>query len=122
MMTVDMYIALVFLLMVISFVLQYFLRRKYNITTPDSFFKFVNNTHKWIEIFLFVLVIIIIGLFWFVQHWVWVYLLIAIGVVLLSLRAYVEYKYEREERQYIITLVNLVTSCILFGLLLVNYS
>ncbi|MCM3356538.1 DUF4181 domain-containing protein [Psychrobacillus sp. MER TA 171] len=122
MMTVDMYIALVFLLMVISFVLQYFLRRKYNITTPDRFFKFVNNTHKWIEIFLFVLVIIIIGLFWFVQHWVWVYLLITIGVVLLSLRAYVEYKYEREERQYIITLVNLVTSCVLFVLLLVNYS
>ena len=119
MMTVDMYIALVFLLMVISFVLQYFLRRKYNITTPLRFF--VNTIHKWIEIPLIVLGSVLFVLFWIMEDWVFVYLLMAVTLVILCHRAFVSYKYEREERQYMITLVDFGTFCIFFCILLVGY-
>lgn len=120
MMTVDMYIALVFLLMVIYVLLQYFIRQKYNITTPLRFF--VNPTHKWIEIPLIVLGTVLFVLFWIMEDLVFIYLLMAVALVILCQRAFVSYKYEREERQYMITLVDLGTFCILFGLLLVNYS
>ncbi|WP_342567612.1 DUF4181 domain-containing protein [Psychrobacillus sp. FSL K6-4046] len=119
MMTVDMYIALIFLLLVIYVLLQYFIRQKYNISTPLRFF--VNTTHKWIEIILIVLGSVLFVLFWIMEDWVFVYLLMAVTLVILCHRAFVSYKYEREERQYMITLVDLGTFCILFSIVIVGY-
>ncbi|MEK4523139.1 DUF4181 domain-containing protein [Psychrobacillus sp. FSL W7-1493] len=119
MMTVDMYIALIFLLLVIYIVLRYSIRQKYNISTHQRLF--VNTTQKWIEIILIVLGSVLFVLFLIMEDWVFVYLLMAVLVVLLCHRAFVSYKYEREERQYMITLVDLGTFCILFSIVIVGY-
>ncbi|WP_366518597.1 DUF4181 domain-containing protein [uncultured Psychrobacillus sp.] len=105
--------------MVIYLVLRYFIRQKYNISTHQRLF--VNTTQKWIEIILLVLSCILFVLFWIMEDWVFVYLIMAVLVVLLCLRAFVSYKYEREERQYMITLVDLGAYCIFFCILLVGY-
>ena len=111
---------LIVLMLVINSVLNKFIRQKYNIIDPQRI-RFVTNTHQWVEISLIVLGIILIVLFWYIGDSVLVYLLFAIFIVVDLHRAFVEYKYEREEKEYIITLVDFGIRSVFFGLLLVYY-
>ncbi|MBB4825767.1 hypothetical protein HNO89_003003 [Sporosarcina luteola] len=111
---------LLILTLVISSVLTKYIRNKYNIIDPQRI-RYVSNTHQWVEIPLVVLGIIFIVLFWFIEGSVFYYFAIAIFAVVPLFRAFVEYKYEREEKEYIITLINFGLWSIGMGVLLLYY-
>ena len=81
----------------------------------------MSNTHKWVEIILIVLAVILFVLLWFIENSALVYLLTAIGSVVYIHRAFVEYKYEREEKKYIITLVDFGSWWVAISILLVYF-
>ncbi|GKV54337.1 hypothetical protein NCCP2222_02840 [Sporosarcina sp. NCCP-2222] len=108
------------LTLIISSMLTKFLRNKYNIIDPQRI-RYVSNTHQWVEIPLVVLGVIFIFLFWFIEVPVLFYIAIAIFTVVSLFRAFVEYKYEREEKEYIITLLDFGIWSISMGVLLVYY-
>lgn len=110
------------LILVINPMLQKFIRQKYNIVSTHRFFRYVNNTHKWLEILLIALFFIFFITFWFIDELVLVYLLIAIGSTVHLVRAFVEYKYEREKKEYIITLVDTGIWFVFFVIILVQYN
>lgn len=123
MQNVYILIALFVLLMVINSVIKNFLRRKYNILIPRRLFSYVNNTHRVIEIMLIILGIILFILFMIKEDLIFFYLLMAFTVVLTILRAFIEYKYKREEREYMITLADAGTwTAIFIIVLLVNFN
>src|SRR4051812_46611896 len=116
---------LIALTLVINSVLKKFIRQKYNIyygiVFPPRSFRYVNNTIKWVELSVFVLGVILFVLFLFFKNVILLYLLIAIFSVERILRAFFEYKYERDEKEYIITLVDFGTWSVFYGILLVIY-
>ena len=107
------------LILVINSVLTKFLRKKYNIIDPKRI-RYMSNTHKWVEIILIILFVISLAFLWFFEDLVLVYVLIAIGSVAYIFRAFVEYKYEQEEKEYIITLVDFGSLWVPFAILLVD--
>ncbi|WP_418895885.1 DUF4181 domain-containing protein [Sporosarcina cyprini] len=111
---------LLILTLVISSVFTKFIRNKYNIIDPQRI-RYVSNTHQWVEIPLVVLGVIFIVLFWIFEISVLLYLAIAIFAVVPLFRSFVEYKYEREEKEYIITLIDFGIWSIFMGVLLVYY-
>ena len=116
---------LIALTLVINSVLKKFIRQKYNIyygiVFPQRSFRYVNNTIKWVEISVFVLGVILFVLFLFFKNLILLYLLIAIFSVERILRAFFEYKYERDEKEYIITLVDFGIWSVFYAILLVTY-
>lgn len=108
------------LIVIFNSMLTKFIRQKYNIIDPRRI-RYVNDTHKWVEISLVVLGVIVFVLFLFNLNLVWLSLFIAISIVGKIFRAIFEYKYEREEKEYIITLVDLGIWSVFFGTLLVYY-
>jgi 4-hydroxybenzoate polyprenyltransferase len=108
------------LLLVINSVLKKFLRQKYNIIDPQRI-RYMSNTHKWVEIPLIVFAVILFVLLWFFENSALFYLLFAVGSVVYILRAFVEYKYEREEKKYIITLVDFGSWWVSVAILLVYF-
>ncbi|MHC8516627.1 DUF4181 domain-containing protein [Sporosarcina sp. ITBMC105] len=103
-----------------NYLLTKFIRQKYNIIDPRRI-RYVNGTHKWVEISLVVLAVIVFVLFLFKLNLVWLTLFIAISIFGKIIRAIFEYKYEREEKEFIITLVDLGIWCVFSGTLLVYY-
>lgn len=103
-----------------NYLLTKFIRQKYNIIDPRRI-RYVNDTHKWVEISLVVLAVIVFVLFLFNLNLVWLSLFIVISSVGKIIRAIFEYKYEREEKEFIITLVDLGIWSVFSGTLLVYY-
>lgn len=103
-----------------NYLLTKFIRQKYNIIDPRRI-RYVNDTHKWVEISLVILAVIVFVLFLFKLNLVWLSLFVVISSVGKIFRAIFEYKYEREEKEYIITLVDLGIWSVFSGTLLVYY-
>ena len=115
-----MFYIFIALIMISNSVLTKFIRRKYNIIDPKRI-RYMSNTHKWVEIPLVVLGVIFLVLFWIMENSVLLYLVIAVFVVVPMFRAFFEYKYERDEKEYMITLLNLGILSVYLGALLVYY-
>jgi ABC-type Fe3+ transport system permease subunit len=96
-------VVFIIFIVAIKFLLTKFLRKKYNIIIYPNSDRYINNTHKLVERVLIIIAITLIILSYF-----FVYLIIGIafiGIILLLFQAYMEYKYEQEEKEYIITIV-----------------
>lgn len=108
------------LIVIFNSMLTKFIRQKYNIIDPRRI-RYVNDTHKWVEISLVVLGVIVFVLFLFNLNLVWLSLFVTISIFGKISRAIFEYKYEREEKEFIITLVDLGIWSVFSGTLLVYY-
>lgn len=82
---------------------------KFNIRKKKGRYKHVNEIHKWLE----VLLIIGILLMFFVDSY---YSLVGL-TVLLSFRAFMEWKFEKELKTYILNILN-SSVCVLFLIIL----
>jgi uncharacterized membrane protein YfcA len=100
---------LVFILsvLVIMLFLTIHFRIKNNIVADFSLYRPINNTHKWVERILLILYVIITFIAFFafkLSHKEIYALLFGFFTILTSFRAFMEYKHEREEKNYIIQL------------------
>lgn len=106
-------------MMITNSIIEKLIRAKCNIHFPRRPFTYVNNTHQWLEFVSFAIAIVSLVLVFVLDKLLFLYSLIASTYFVFMLRVFVEYKYEREEREYIISLVNLVSFTVFIGILLV---
>ena len=104
---------MIFIIIVIAikFIVTKLLRKKFNIITYPNSDRYINNTHKWGEGILRLLAITLFILSYFFEYLI--FGLVFILLLMLIFSAYMEYKHEREEREYIITIAETLMYLIL---------
>ncbi|WP_047986006.1 DUF4181 domain-containing protein [Ornithinibacillus californiensis] len=99
---------------VIMLLLMFIVRKKLKIKTEIGLYKYINKTHKWGERILLLLFFITLSIAYFGFYYVEVYLIFIFFLAQSIFRAFMEWKYEREEKEYIISLIGAGTSVVLF--------
>ena len=95
--------------------LEMLLRKKLKIEKPRGFlYKGVNRAHMVIE---FTILGVFLALLWYIDRPFPAFIIFFF--VLFSFRAFMEWKFERENKNYIITLFNIVMYLSIMGLALV---
>lgn len=103
------------LVLLLSYLVTFIVRRRYNIIADFDNYRHVNNMHKWIELILLILFLLISAVLIFVFSITEVYLLSAGNfVILCGLRTFMEYKYDREKKEYIIDFIWGIGAIVLF--------
>jgi hypothetical protein len=91
---------------------DFWLRKKFNIAKAKwGFYKSVNRLHRWVDISLFLL--FLIGS-WIMEN-NYLFFLFLIFALFCS-RAFMEWKYERAKKEYILTINSIFSSLIFLGL------
>lgn len=97
------YIIFIITFFIIAIVFERWLKKKLKIDkSKGAFYKGVNPFQRWTEIAMIIAFLLLI---WFVDNpisWLIGYFLIS-----LSFRAFMEWKYKREEKEYILTLYSM---------------
>lgn len=111
-MITQMFIFL-FIAWILSMIIDKFLREKFNIAKMKGMYKTVNSTHKWTERLIVTIFLLGAGFLIFTNDpnqnsdtfllWLLIYF-----STLFSVRSWMEWKYQRETNQYIISIYNLV--------------
>jgi hypothetical protein len=99
---------------VIMLLLTFIVRKKLKIKTEPGLYKYINKTHKWGERVLFLLFAITILIAYFGYYYVELYIFFVFFFVQSIFRAFMEWKYEREDKEYIISLIGAGASGVLF--------
>jgi len=99
------------LILVVAYILIYtIVKDKLNINIPTNgfFYKHVNRVHLWLEISIFVIVIVAIIIF--PSNFGIKFHPTLIGFTLIfALRLFMEWKYRRETKEYILTAISVIT-------------
>lgn len=110
--------------LVAMLLLTIFIRIKYNIVADFGLYRHINNAHKWVEriLLLLFIIIMVVTVFEFALSQENIYVFIfGFFTLLSSFRTFMEYKYEREEKKYIIELIWAIGNFIIFiGLIFFN--
>lgn len=101
----DEMLLLLIALLIIRFLLTSYVREKYNIIRGSHSYPPINNTHKWVNRLLLILFIVSILLAFFVNP-LFVYVFSLVIVIYPVFNAFMEYKHEKEEKEYIVTSIN----------------
>ncbi|WP_078549409.1 DUF4181 domain-containing protein [Litchfieldia alkalitelluris] len=111
-MITQMFIFL-FIAWILSMIIDKLLREKFNIPKMKGMYKTVNSLHKWIERLIVAVFLLGAGFLIFINDpnqnpdtfliWLLIYF-----CTLFSVRSWMEWKYQRETNQYIISIYNLV--------------
>ncbi|MES1042391.1 DUF4181 domain-containing protein [Peribacillus simplex] len=97
------YIIFIIAFFIIAIVFERWLKKKLKIgKSKGHFYKGVNKYQKWIEMSMLIAFLILI---WFVDNTI--PLLIGYFLISLSFRAFMEWKYKREKKEYILTLYSM---------------
>lgn len=106
---------------VILIVVKFIIRKMFAIPPDWDNYRPINNTHKWGRgIFLLLLVISIIA-FRFELGYGLIYIVLGLSFVLSIFEAIMEWKYEPEERQYIISIIETCAIAVIFiGILIIS--
>ncbi|XHU78738.1 DUF4181 domain-containing protein [Peribacillus simplex] len=97
------YIIFIIAFLIIAIVFERWLKKKLKIGKGKGhFYKSVNKFHKWIETSMLIAFLILI---WFVDNTI--PLLIGYFLISLSFRTFMEWKYKREKKEYILTLYSM---------------
>ncbi|WP_047984087.1 DUF4181 domain-containing protein [Ornithinibacillus californiensis] len=109
---------LVFILavLIITILLDLFIRKKHNIVYEFSLYRPVNNAHKWFEwIFLFLFIVVIIVSVFILFYTTEIYaMLFGFLMILTAFRSIMEYKYEKEEKNYVINFLWTIGHLVIF--------
>ncbi len=102
-----------FIAWILSMIIDKLLREKFNIPKMKGMYKTVNSLHKWIERLIVAVFLLGAGFLIFINDpnqnpdtfliWLLIYF-----CTLFSVRSWMEWKYQRETNQYIISIYNLV--------------
>ncbi|MEN2768460.1 DUF4181 domain-containing protein [Ornithinibacillus xuwenensis] len=108
---------------IVMFLISFFMKRKFSIDI-DYGSRPVNNTHKWIDRILLILMsMCVVGAFLSFNLQVYLFLLIGLATIGNGLSAYMEYKYDREAKIYLIHILRLVGCLIIAaGLVYILFS
>ncbi|GGA92978.1 DUF4181 domain-containing protein [Ornithinibacillus halotolerans] len=96
-------IVFVIVVFALEFLFVKFIRKKFNITVYPNSERYINQTHKQSE-----RILLLIAVTLFILSYFFNYLIVGFAVTLLYAlvyRAYMEFRFEREEREYVITIV-----------------
>ncbi|MFP3919228.1 DUF4181 domain-containing protein [Lysinibacillus telephonicus] len=97
---------------------EIYIRKKFGIEKREGFiYKGVNELQRWVEGSILVIFLI---LFWFLIDYVF-HLLIFYFVILNLFRALMEWRYEREEKRYLLTLHLIIIYLLILGSLSIFY-
>lgn len=97
------YIIFIIAFLIIAIVFERWLKKKLKIGKSEGhFYKSINKYHKWIEMSMLIAFLILI---WFVDNTI--PLLIGYFLISLSFRTFMEWKYKREKKEYILTLYSM---------------
>ncbi|SHF94436.1 DUF4181 domain-containing protein [Ornithinibacillus halophilus] len=100
--------------LILTSIINRYIQKKYNIIPDGVAFRPVNNMHKWGERVI-LLVGLILAIILYMISYVEYYIIFGYLLILLGFRAFMEYKYDREEKEYLLT----TTSVGGIGLLLI---
>lgn len=100
--------------LLIMFIVSAILKKKYNIQQDFAPLRYYSKAHKWVERTLFLGFVIIIILVYMNYTSAELYLFLGYLVILFGYRTYMEYKHEREEKEYLLTLVLTCSALVLF--------
>ncbi|WP_026905854.1 DUF4181 domain-containing protein [Paucisalibacillus globulus] len=102
-------------ILLIIIILNRYLKKKFNINEDNLPFRSYSNLHKWLERILFlgfaILFVVVNYLFFDVVE---DYLFFGFGFILFATRAFMEYKFDREDKQYLLTLVWAIGLLVMF--------
>lgn len=105
--------SIVFLILFI--VIERVVRKRANIEVKGFFYKHINRQHKWGEILIILLNILIYFPLIFYSDMIEGYYMIIGIIVLYGFRAFMEWKYEKETKRYIISVMTSI--CLLIYLI-----
>lgn len=111
-------VLIIAVIVLVLFLLEKLLRKKWNIPRKSITERYVNDTHKWMERYLFIGYLIVTGILIFtvetinIGYLIWAYL-----VVLFIARAWMEWKYDRDSREYKLEIYNIAAFVFFIGLL-----
>lgn len=112
--------SVVVVIIVILFLLENVLRKKLHITRKNSFiYKPVNDIHKWGEISIFT--IYLITSFILIVNFDYInmgYLIFIFLVVLHIFRTFMEWKYDKESKEYVISFIGFICLMISFSVVI----
>ncbi|WP_042148687.1 DUF4181 domain-containing protein [Paucisalibacillus sp. EB02] len=100
--------------LVIIFIINTYLKKKFDIEQDFAPLRYYSKTHKWVERTLFIGFVILIVLVYITYTSAEIYLFLGYAVILFGFRTTMEYKYEREEKEYLLTLVLTIGVLVLF--------
>ncbi|MBP3951666.1 DUF4181 domain-containing protein [Bacillus suaedae] len=106
----------------VQFLLKKFVRKKYNIEPdPEGYRTYVNNEHKKGLYILGSLTIVFLVLAYIIQHPVLLGAFVISAIALGGFGAFMEFRYERERKGFIISIIETVSISILVigGVLLI---
>lgn len=96
---------------------DWLLRKKLNINKSNwTFYESVNTVHKWIERIVFIGFIISL---WFVENTF--HLMIFFFFILFGIRAFMEWKYERVKKEYLMTLFSIFNFLLFVGTVIIIF-
>jgi Fe-S cluster assembly iron-binding protein IscA len=99
---------------IITSLIALFIRKKYAIDTYFPYRPF-NNTQKWVNrILLSLTVLSAVGIFVFSYPEILVLICIGFGIIINGYSTYMEYKHEREEKEYIVSFVWTIGTLVMF--------
>lgn len=105
-------------IVLLLFLLEKLLRKKWNIPRKSITERYVNDTHKWIERYMLIGYLIVSGILIFMFKNIYIRYLIGIYLLVLFIaRAWMEWKYDRESREYKLEICNIVGFLFMIGLL-----
>ncbi|EJS68868.1 DUF4181 domain-containing protein [Bacillus cereus] len=108
---------IIIVLGIVGYFLEQFLRKKLNMKKRGLFgYKYVNSLHMKLEIVLFF--IYFITCFTYINSENVGYVMFIFFGTLWTLRAWMEWKYDRESKEYILSIIGLVAFIIMISLLL----
>lgn len=98
--------------------LEKLLRRKWDIPRKSATERYVNDTHKWMNRYMFIGYILVSGILIFmVENLNIAYLILIYFVILCSANAWMEWKYDRESKEYKVEIYNLIAFVVFIALL-----
>ncbi|MFD2043080.1 DUF4181 domain-containing protein [Ornithinibacillus salinisoli] len=109
----NFFLLFILLVVILTSILAYYIREKYTYYTSHRYPP-INNTKKWVDRILQLLMVFnIIGAFVFSNTEIYLIIFIVLVIIQNGFSAYVEYKHEREENEYMISLVWMIGSLII---------
>ncbi|WP_047985448.1 DUF4181 domain-containing protein [Ornithinibacillus californiensis] len=107
--------------LIIRFLLVKFLRKRYKIIPYLEQNRYINKTHEGLVYIIRIIAIVFLILSFFIQNLI---LIIGFAISLcvgVGFQAFMEYKYEREEKEYIITLIDILVYIVLISGVFLSY-
>jgi len=104
----------------IVYLFEKWLRKKLGVSTEGEgfWYRYVNAFHKWGELVILLTFIVLLAIF--IDRQLWVYFIAFL--VLQSFRSWMEWKYQRETKAYVVSMLGILLILGMMGILYLWYA